>query len=251
MSTAQAPVTGIPTTGLVLGPVHSPRLGRVVEVDLVPHKVCPFDCIYCRFGRTTHKTIMRDLYRDFDVILEQLPAFLHADPEYIVLTGAGDPSGHAQLNQLVQRIRSVSGVPVAVMTCGALFWRADVRAEVFDADVVVARLDAGDNATFSAMNRPHPRITIDDVIEGLKRFNRAFNGSLRLEVTVVAGVNDTPLELERIRRAVRRIKPETLYLSTSAAPRSEEDAPAVTAARLEEIAAFVGEHAAVLAPERP
>ncbi len=28
-------------------------------VDLVPYKVCYFDCIYCQLGRTTRKTLSR------------------------------------------------------------------------------------------------------------------------------------------------------------------------------------------------
>ena len=41
----------------VYGPVPSRRLGRSLGVDLVPFKVCSYDCVYCQLGRTTTKTI--------------------------------------------------------------------------------------------------------------------------------------------------------------------------------------------------
>ncbi|RLA94940.1 MAG: radical SAM protein, partial [Deltaproteobacteria bacterium] len=40
----------------VYGPVLSRRLGLSLGVDLVPRKVCTYDCIYCQIGRTTLKT---------------------------------------------------------------------------------------------------------------------------------------------------------------------------------------------------
>jgi len=43
----------------LFGPVASRRLGRSLGVDLVPYKVCSFDCIYCEVGRTTLKTTAR------------------------------------------------------------------------------------------------------------------------------------------------------------------------------------------------
>lgn len=45
--------------------VPSRRLGRSLGVDLVPFKVCTYDCIYCQLGRTTNKTVNRyDRERD-------------------------------------------------------------------------------------------------------------------------------------------------------------------------------------------
>jgi wyosine [tRNA(Phe)-imidazoG37] synthetase (radical SAM superfamily) len=46
----------------VYGPVPSRRLGRSLGVDLVPFKVCTFDCVYCQLGRTTIKTLERKEY---------------------------------------------------------------------------------------------------------------------------------------------------------------------------------------------
>ena len=43
----------------VFGPILSRRLGRSLGVDLVPHKTCPLDCIYCEAKATTLLTMER------------------------------------------------------------------------------------------------------------------------------------------------------------------------------------------------
>ncbi|MDY6845420.1 MAG: radical SAM protein, partial [Thermodesulfobacteriota bacterium] len=34
----------------IFGPVASRRLGASLGVDLIPHKICSYDCIYCELG---------------------------------------------------------------------------------------------------------------------------------------------------------------------------------------------------------
>jgi wyosine [tRNA(Phe)-imidazoG37] synthetase (radical SAM superfamily) len=190
---------------------------------------------------------MRDVYRDFAEIAAEVSKRLSFEPDYITLTGAGDPALHAQLNQVIQHIRTLTDVPIAILTSGALFWRADVRAEALDADLVLASLDAGDNATLSAVNRPHHRVAIDDIIEGLMRFRRAFHGPLRLTVTLVSGINDAPQSVERIRRALDRIGPEKVYLDTVSRSAIDETVPSVTPDQLHAVAEYLGTNVEVIA----
>jgi len=229
----------------VFGPVHSVRLGRLICVDLVPLKVCNFDCVYCEYGRTTTETIMRDRYLDFAEVTGEIEQRLDSRPDYIALTGCGEPLIHAQLNQLMQHIRAVTDVPIAVLSNGGMFWRADCRAEMMDADILLPSLDAGDNATLHAVNRPHARISVDDIIDGLVRFRRAFRKPLWLRVTLVGGFNDSPRSLDRIRRAVRRINPDKVQLR-AADCLTCADAGKIPAERLRSIAAYFGPAAEII-----
>lgn len=231
----------------VFGPVDSRRLGRVICVELVPQKTCNFDCVYCERGKTTEKTVIRDMYCDFSDIVSEIQDLLYLEPEYIALTGAGEPLIQTHINRLMQLIRTVTDVPIAVMSNGGLFWRADVRRELKDADVVLPSFDAGDNATLRAVNRPHARIAIDDMIDGLVRFRRQFTGCpMWLRTTLVGGINDSSVSLHRIRRAVHRIGPDRLQLRSAAAP-SAENTYEIPTERLERIAAYFGENAEVIA----
>ena len=40
----------------IFGPVPSRRLGTSLGIDLMPHKTCTLNCIYCECGKTTNLT---------------------------------------------------------------------------------------------------------------------------------------------------------------------------------------------------
>jgi len=76
----------------LFGPVSCRRLGRSLGVDLVPHKTCSFNCIYCECGKTIHLTDERAEYVPIDAVLSELEHFLSSQPEldYITFSGAGE-----------------------------------------------------------------------------------------------------------------------------------------------------------------
>ena len=63
------------------GPVASRRLGNSLGVDLIPYKVCSYDCIYCQLGRTTEKTVERKEYVSIDTVLKELDEKLNRNPQ--------------------------------------------------------------------------------------------------------------------------------------------------------------------------
>ncbi|HPA72165.1 MAG TPA: radical SAM protein, partial [Spirochaetota bacterium] len=78
--------------GCVFGPVPSRRLGRSLGVDLVPFKTCTYDCVYCQLGRTTNKTMERKEWFFLDNILAEIKEKLSTEPDYITLSGSGEPT---------------------------------------------------------------------------------------------------------------------------------------------------------------
>jgi len=56
----------------IFGPVLSRRLGISLGVDLVTHKICSLDCIYCECGKTTGLTVDRKEYAAFETIKQEL-----------------------------------------------------------------------------------------------------------------------------------------------------------------------------------
>ncbi|MCK5170466.1 MAG: radical SAM protein, partial [Bacteroidales bacterium] len=75
----------------LFGPVPSRRLGMSLGVDLVPHKVCSLNCIYCECGATNNLTTDRKEYVSFNEIISELKDFFdkNDDPDYITFSGAG------------------------------------------------------------------------------------------------------------------------------------------------------------------
>ena len=151
----------------VFGPVPSRRLGRSLGVDLVPFKTCTYDCVYCQLGRTTNKTMERREWVPLDEVLAELKAKLHCRPDYITLSGSGEPTLYSRMGELIERVQSMTDTPVAVLTNGSLLWQSEVRAQVMAADLVIPSLDAGNAPMFSAVNRPHETIAFERMIDGL------------------------------------------------------------------------------------
>jgi len=121
----------------IFGPVPSRRLGRSLGVDLVPFKTCTYDCIYCQLGRTTNKTAERREWVPLNEVLAELQDKLATKPDYITLSGSGEPTLYSRLDDLIDRIRSMTDVPVAVLTNGSLLWQKEVRRQLMDAHLVI------------------------------------------------------------------------------------------------------------------
>jgi len=216
-------------------------------VDLVPFKTCSYDCIYCQLGRTTCRTIERKEWVPLDAVLEELGPKLTCQPDFITLSGSGEPTLHSRLGELIRHIRAMTAVPIAVLTNGSLLWQREVREAVALADVVLPSLDAPDPERFHAINRPHPKITLERLLEGLVALRREFTGQYWLEIMLLGGYTSLPAQARELADCVRRIRPDKVQLNTAVRPPAEEYATAVSAERLAELARLFGPRAEVVA----
>ena len=208
----------------LFGPVPSRRLGRSLGVDLIPRKTCPFDCIYCEVGPTTNQTETRLDYQA-DAILAELAAYVRQGPpelDYITLAGSGEPTLNLGLGRIIDRIKALTGVPVAVLTNGALLYLPEVRQELQDADLVLPSLDAAREETFRAINRPLTGYPLSRLLEGLEACRREYQGRLWLEVMLLKGLNDNEADLEALRRALGTLRPDKVQLNTTVRPGVED-----------------------------
>jgi len=236
--------------GYIFGPVPSRRLGRSLGVDLVPFKTCSYDCIYCQLGRTTNKTVERREWVPLDAVLAELKAKLTTRPDYITLSGSGEPTLYSQLDELIDRIRSMTDVPVAVLTNGSLLWQEEVRRQIMDAHLVIPSLDAGHAGMFQAVNRPHESISFDRMLQGLIDFREEYYGKYWLEVFLLAGHSAVESEARQIVDCIRRIKPDRVQLNTATRPTAEDYAVMVDRRRLADLAARFDPPAEVIADYR-
>lgn len=234
----------------IFGPVPSRRLGRSLGVDLVPFKTCTYDCIYCQLGRTTNKTLERREWVPLDDVLAELKDKLSTRPDYITLSGSGEPTLYSRLDELIAGIRSMTDVPVAILTNGSLLWQEEVRRQLMDAHLMVPSLDAGNTTMFQAVNRPHESISFDRMLEGLIRFREEYYGEYWLEVFLLAGHTAVDSELGKIAECVRQIKPDRVQLNTATRPTAEDYAVMVGHKRMVELAKRFDPPAEVIADYR-
>jgi wyosine [tRNA(Phe)-imidazoG37] synthetase (radical SAM superfamily) len=239
-----------PRTHHVFGPVPSRRLGRSLGVDLVPFKTCSYDCIYCQLGHTTCHSVERKEWVSLDAVLDELKLKLTSRPDYITLSGSGEPTLHSRLGELIEHIQAMTEVPVAVLTNGSLLWQKQVREELALADLVMPSLDAPDRDRFEFINRPHPEVTFERLLEGLEALRREFTGKYWLEVMLLAGYTAIPEAVQRLAQWIRRIQPDKVQLNTAVRPPAEHYAMAVPPGRLEEFARMFDPRGEVIAEYR-
>ena len=231
------------------GPVPSRRLGRSLGIDLVPHKICTYDCIYCQIGKTTDKTLVRKEYVPVKEILEEVRRFLKEETssiDHLSLSGSGEPTLHSQIRSVIEGIKTITSIPVAVITNGSLLYAEEVRQDLLDADIVLPSLDAVSSEVFMRINRPRPGFSIEKVIEGLVEFRKVYKGQIWLEILFCKDVNDSKEELLRMKKAVDRIQPDRIHLNTVVRPPSEKWAAPLSQKEMEEIQVYFGEKASII-----
>lgn len=240
-------------TGHIYGPVPSRRLGLSLGIDIVPAKICTLDCIYCQLGRTTEKSTARRDFFDLPAVLSELKNRLSdgVTADYITIGGSGEPTLNSQLGALIDGIRGLTDIPVAILTNGTLLYRPDVRAECTKADLVIPSLDAGDAAAFEAVNRPAPDISIEKLVSGLVQFRQEFSGQIWLEVFLIEGINTAVEQIHEIAAQIRRIHPDKVQLNSAVRPAAEKGIEAIGRDRLAAIARQIGDNCEIVgaAPE--
>ncbi|MEE4274337.1 MAG: radical SAM protein [Thermoleophilia bacterium] len=229
----------MPHTRYAFGPVPSRRLGRSLGVDLVPPKTCTFDCVYCQLGRTTDLTVERACRAPVDDVLADVARRLAAEPDYLTVSGSGEPTLHSEVGAVIRGLHELSDVPVAVLTNGSLLYLPEVRRALRAADRVIPSLDVPDEALFRAVNRPHPALTFDGLVEGLVRFRDEYDGVLALEVLLLGGVTDSVDVVTRLVPLVERLAPDVVQLGTVIRPPAEAGVRAVSPEVLHERAALL------------
>ncbi|MBN2635340.1 MAG: radical SAM protein [Prolixibacteraceae bacterium] len=223
----------------LFGPVPSRRLGISLGIDLVPHKVCSLNCVYCECGRTTKLTTERKEYVPVDEVINELSHFLtnNTAPDYITFSGSGEPTLNSGIGKILDFIKTkYPDIPVAILTNGTLFSSKQVRNEILKADLVLPSLDAATNTVFRKINRPPKNLTIENCIEGLISFRNEYSGKINLEVFILPGYNNSFEELNELKKAILKIKPDVVQLNTLDRPGTRFDLEAASQPELQNIA---------------
>ena len=178
---------------------------------------------------------------------ESGPARLESEPDYITLSGSGEPTLYSRIGELIAGIKKMTAVPVAVLTNGALLSHPAVRAALQGADVIAPSLDAPDAALFDYVNRPHPSVVYEEMLSGLMALRAEYAGQIWLEVFLIAGVTAMKSEAMRLAALAERIAADRIHLNTATRPTAESYVEAVPAEQMQELAVLFGERAEVIA----
>ena len=232
----------------LFGPVPSRRFGRSLGIDLTPHKTCSFDCIFCQLGRTTKKTVTRKEYVSTSEVIEELDDWLKNDgtADYITLSGSGEPTLHSKFGDILEFVRTVTAIPSVLLTNGSMLHWPEVRIAAASANIVKVSLSAWDQFSFEHINRPHKKLVLKDIMEGLWAFRNEFKGELWLEIFLIWGTNTVAADITKIADLIKVVGADRVQLNTSVRPSSEEYALAAPKKDMEKLAKLFNPPAEVI-----
>ncbi len=209
----------------VYGPVPSRRLGRSLGIDPLPLKTCNYQCIYCQLGKTTNFTNERKNYYPKDEIIVEIEEAIKQNKnnfDYITFVGSGEPTLYKDLEELILKAKKFSNKPICVITNGALLHNEEVIKALLHSDIVLPSLDAGDERSFIKINRPHPDIKFESVIQGFIDFRSLFKGKFWIEIMIMKAINDSKKELLKIKEKIDLIKPDKIDINIPIRPPLEK-----------------------------
>lgn len=169
---------------IIYGPVSSRRLGNSlgINVNLRRGKTCNFDCVYCQYGRTSNLVSMPEELTDWldqNTILDEVESWLrrlNADGQklnFLTFSGYGEPTLYPRLKETILCLKKLRDdyyprAKLSILTNSSLITNERVFNALEELDLVIAKLDAGRQVTFDAVNRPVIGVpSFDDIIESL------------------------------------------------------------------------------------
>jgi wyosine [tRNA(Phe)-imidazoG37] synthetase (radical SAM superfamily) len=148
-------------------------------------------------------------------LVSELGQVRNVPADYATFSGVGEPTLASNLGQAIRLVKLALGLPVVVLTNSSLMPRKDVRQELAQADVVVAKLDAPNKKLFHTINRPTVGYSLDEILQGIRRFRSEFSGKLALQIMFIAANKDHASEMARI---AEQLSPDEVQLNTPLRP---------------------------------
>jgi len=214
------------TSKYIFGPVPSRRLGRSLGVNNIPYKHCTYACVYCQIGKTPYMTIEREAYYPWNDIVNEVirgvKTFGEDNIDYITFVPDGEPTLDINIGREIISIKENTPVKVAVITNGSLLFREDVRNDLYHADTVSIKVDAITESVFKRINRPHLKLKLSEILEGIIEFARNFRGKLLVESMFVHELNDNKEEIDNIANFIVKLRPYKAYIAIPTRPPAEK-----------------------------
>jgi len=226
----------------LFGPVPSRRLGISLGIDLIPYKICSFDCVYCEVGKTTRLTTKTSEYIPADVVIQELNDYLNDNPklDYITFSGSGEPLLNSRIGSIIQYIKQrYPKYRLALLTNSSLIHDETIQKILSEIDLILPSLDAAQEEVFQRINRPHPSLKIQQIINGLIDFRKLSAAQMWLEVFILPGYNDSPEHLQSLKDAIMKIGPDMVQLNTLDRPGTVSDLQPASLEELQRLTDFL------------
>ncbi len=211
---------------IAFGPVPSRRLGRSLGINNIPPKICTYSCVYCQLGRTIAMQVERQAFYEPETILKGVRDKVSAAREreeaidYLTLVPDGEPTLDWNLGVEIEQLKEL-GIKVAVISNASLMWDRAVREALKRADWVSLKVDAASQETWRRVNRPHGRLDLKAIQQGMLAFAAEYEGTLTSETMLVAELNDGADVVREVADFLARLQPDRAYVAIPTRPLAE------------------------------
>ncbi len=212
---------------IAFGPVPSRRLGRSLGINNIPPKICTYSCVYCQLGRTIKMQVEREAFYEPETILGVVRDKVEQARErgesidYLTFVPDGEPTLDLNLGYEIGELAPL-GIRTAVISNSSLIWQEDVRKALKKADWVSLKVDAATREAWRRINRPHGKLELGAIQEGMLTFAEEYQGVLATETMLVDGLNDTVEAIEDVAGFLARLAPDRAYVAIPTRPPAED-----------------------------
>jgi wyosine [tRNA(Phe)-imidazoG37] synthetase (radical SAM superfamily) len=212
---------------IAFGPVPSRRLGRSLGINNIPPKVCTYSCVYCQVGRTHTLQVERCPFYEPEDIFKSVrkqvkKAIKKGEPiDYLTFVSDGEPTLDVNFGYEMDLLKSL-GIKIGIITNASLIFREDVREDLMKADWVSLKFDSISKTGWRKINRPHRKLELGVILQGMLDFSEIFPGKLVTETMLVQGLGIDADVLKEMADFLVRLNPAKVYLAIPTRPPAEK-----------------------------
>jgi len=209
----------------VFGPVPSRRLGKSIGINNIPPKICTYSCVYCQLGRALKMAADRqEFFSPEELLIEVKEKIKNAEAnnestDYLTIVPDGEPTLDVNLGKLIDLLKPLN-IKTAVITNSSLINLPEVRKDLLKADWVSLKIDSVLEDVWRKIDRPHGKIRLNSILDGIIKFADIFKGQLNTETMLVNNINNDKKSLTHTAEFIKKIHPSISYLSVPTRPPS-------------------------------
>lgn len=199
----------------IFGPINSRRFGSSLGIDLSPAlKQCNFDCLYCELAPSATTTAQTNVV-EVSTIINELKEHLHDKIDVITITANGEPTLYPYLDELIDEINKIkNSTETLILTNSATLVDEKVFNSLLKLDQVKLSLDGVSEDVFKKIDRPHPSIKIENIVQKVIEFSKVYKGKLFIEILFVHGINDTKDEIKKLNEVLLKLHVTRIDIGT-------------------------------------
>ncbi len=208
------------------GPVPSRRLGQSLGINNIPAKTCSYGCTYCQVGRTNVMQIRRQFFYEPEEVVEVVTRKVNSlraggeKIDYLSFVPDGEATLDINLGREIDMLRDLD-IKIAVITNASIIDDPDVQQELARADLVSVKVDAVNERAWRAVDRPHGKLSLDTILEGVLQFSRMYKGRLLTETLLLDNANDSEADVTAVAQFIATLNADFSYICIPTRPPAE------------------------------